>query len=154
VSVLPLHVRLHFLQGLARCNPAHILTLSFQPNEQRFLFREFSFGFDHLAFQSPELVNNGVSIHLENSSPRTCANQSKNARPGSERVGPFLGQKSRGGPGPLQCCVSKAMTESWLVGRRDGLDASGLTAAFRALALAHLECASRRDVREPANLSR
>jgi hypothetical protein len=79
-------VRLHFLQGLARCNPAHILTLSFQPNEQRFLFREFSFGFDHLAFQPPQLVNNGVSIHLEHGSPRACANQSKNARPGSERA--------------------------------------------------------------------
>jgi hypothetical protein len=56
--------------------------------------------------------------------------------------------------GRYKCCVSKAITESWLVGRRDGLDASGLTAAFRALALAHLECAARRDVREPANLSR
>jgi len=67
-------------------NPAHILTLSFHPNEQRFLFREFSFGFDHLAFQPPQLVNNGVSIHLEHGSPRACANQSKNARPGSERA--------------------------------------------------------------------
>jgi hypothetical protein len=61
-------------------NPADILVLSFQPDQQCFLSCKFVFGFDHLAFQPPQLVANRLSIHANSS-------ENKKPNPGSARVG-------------------------------------------------------------------